>query len=108
MWGLNARITVITSFSSESCGQCFRVSSAVFEKTEIVSPCEVLVRAIDPSGCQKLLGANYTKRFAELIADQILTTVAARQRQIRSLDATPSSKPRNQLSVFVIRMRRDP
>src|SRR6266478_1207251 len=32
MWGLNARITVITSLSSESCGQCFRVSSAVFEK----------------------------------------------------------------------------
>ena len=31
MCGLNARITVITSLSSESWGQCFRVSSAVFE-----------------------------------------------------------------------------
>jgi hypothetical protein len=66
------------------------------------------MRAIDPSGRQQLLGANDAERFAELVTDQILATVTARQRQIRSLDATPSSKPRNQLSVFVIRVRRDP
>ena len=49
-------------------------------ESEIVRTPEILVRAVQPSRRQQLFGSNDTERFAELVADQILSTVAARER----------------------------
>ena len=78
-----------------------------FGKTEIVRPREILVRAIDPPRRQQLLGANHAELFAELVADEILAAVAARQREISCLRSAAARHPGDEIGVFVIRMRRD-
>src|SRR6266550_334693 len=77
-------------------------------KTEIVAAGKVLVRSINPSRREQLLRSNYPERFAQLVADQILAAIAAGERQVRGLDPASACKPRDQLRVFVIRVRRDP
>jgi hypothetical protein len=62
--GLNARTIVITSFSNES---------------EVVRTREVLMRTIEPAGGEQLLRADDAECFAELVADEILPAVAARE-----------------------------
>ena len=76
-------------------------------KTEIESAREILVAAVETARREQLLGADGAKRLAELVADQILTAVAAREREIRRLHAAPPREERNQLRVFVVRVRGD-
>jgi LmbE family N-acetylglucosaminyl deacetylase len=56
----------------------------------------------------ELLGMIRTEELlAELVADEVLAAVAARQREIRRLDVAPFGEKRDELSVFVVRMRPD-
>src|SRR5581483_9809654 len=72
---------------------------------EVVCAREVLVRTVDATGREELLRANNAERFAELVADQVLATVTAREREIRGLDVLPAREPRDEARVLVVRVR---
>src|SRR4051812_4149622 len=77
-------------------------------ESEVVLTSEVLMRAVDPSRGEKLLGSDDAKRFAQLVSNKILTTVAPCQGHVGSLDALTSREPGNQLRVLIIWMSGDP
>src|SRR6185312_8378846 len=76
-------------------------------KAEIVRAREILVRTVDASRSEQLLRANHAERFAELVADQVLSPIAPCERQISSLGAMTAREPCDQLRVLVVRMRTD-
>ena len=55
-------------------------------EAEIVRASEILSAAIDSAGGEQLFSSDHSELLAELVADEILSAVAARQRQIRRLD----------------------
>ena len=55
-------------------------------EAEVERAREVLTAAIDAARREQLFGADHAEHFAELVADQVLAAVAARERQIRGLD----------------------
>src|SRR5437763_4131154 len=70
-----AENAVVTPFLQGFCGG--------FGKTKIDGPCKKLLRAVDLARIQQLLGANDAQLRALLGADQVLATLAARQRKVR-------------------------
>ena len=91
----------------ESWGQCSYVSSIVLGESEIERAREVLAAAVDAARGEQLFGADHSERRAELVADQILSAVAAREREIRRLDVPRLGEIGDELRVLVIRMRAD-
>ena len=79
----------------------------VLRESEVERAREELLGAVDAPCRQQLLGANHTQRFAELVADQILPAVAAREGEIRRLDVSSAGEPRDEKRVLVVGMRTD-
>ena len=78
-----------------------------FRESEIEGASEILVAAVDAPRGQQLLGADHPEHRAKLVADQILSAVAATQRQIRRLDVARLGEVGDELGVFVVRVRAD-
>ncbi len=76
-------------------------------EAEVVGAREVLRRPVDAPGCEQLLGADDAQRFAELVADEILPAVPAREREIRDVGVMALPEPRDEPRVLIVRMRRD-
>ena len=76
-------------------------------ESEIERAREVLVAAVDAPRGEQLLGANHPEHRAELVADQILPAVAAREREIRRLDVARLGEPGDELRVLVVGVRAD-
>src|SRR4029078_678357 len=68
---------------------------------------EILMRTVDAPRRKKLFGSDHAERFAELVPDEMLPPVAARQREIRGLGVSSALQPGNDLGVFIIRMSTD-
>jgi hypothetical protein len=79
----------------------------VLRKPEIVGTGEILKRAIHAPGGNELFGAHGPQPFAELVADEILSTVAAGEREIRRPHMPAAREPRNQERILIVRMRAD-
>ena len=77
-------------------------------ESEIVSAREVLVSAVYPPRRMKLFGSNDSKRFAQLVADEVLSAIAAREREVGGLDISSPREPCYQLGVLVVGVRSDP
>src|SRR5215211_3146635 len=73
-------------------------------KSKVVSACKILMRTVDATRCKKLLAPDYTECFAELISNQILPAVTAREREVRRLGVSSTLQPRYELTVFVVRV----
>jgi hypothetical protein len=76
-------------------------------EAEIVRAREVLPAAVEPPRREQLLGADHPELRSELVADQVLPTVAARQGEIRRLDVLPARQPGEELGVLVVRVSAD-
>ena len=60
------------------------------------------------SPCRKqLLRANHAKLLAKLVANEILTAITPRQREIGRLHLMSARQPRDEIGVLVVRMRAD-
>ena len=77
-------------------------------ESEIVLAPEILVRPIDSTRSQELLGADDTQGFSQLVSNQVLPTVAARERHVGGVDVSAARQPGDEIRVLVIRMRGDP
>ena len=78
-----------------------------FRESEVVGASEELSRAIGAARRHQLFGTNHAQRFTELIADRILSTVTAREREIRRVGVRATCQPAEQLRVFVVGVRAD-
>ena len=56
-------------------------------EAEVVRAREELMRPVDAPRGEQLFRANHAERLAELVADEVLSAVAAREREIRGLRA---------------------
>src|SRR5688500_3391745 len=65
----------------------------ILREAEIIRAGEVLPGAIDPARRDELLGAHDAERFAQLVADEILSSIAPRQREVRGLDMPAARQP---------------
>jgi hypothetical protein len=83
-----------------------RLLSALAE-TEIVGAREELSTAVDSTRGEQLLGADHPEQWAELVADEVLSTVAAREREVRGLDLPSAGEPGDELRILVVGMRTD-
>jgi hypothetical protein len=75
--------------------------------TKVVRSGEILMRAIDATSRQQFLSANDSQRLTQLVADQILPSIATREREVSCLDVASASEPRDQSRILVVRMRAD-
>src|SRR5436189_3389952 len=78
--------------------------SSRFAKAKIKCSRKELLRAIESSRCKQLFGAYCTERFVKLGADEILTSVSARERQVSRARLAPARQISKQSAVFIIRM----
>ncbi len=62
---------------------------------------------VEPARGEQLLRPDRAEALAELVADQVLPAVAAREREVGHVHLTPAREPREQLRVLVVRMRTD-
>ena len=76
-------------------------------EAEVVRAREELPPAVDAPRREQLLGADHAEQRPELVADQVLSAVAARERQIRRLDVPPAREPGEELRVLVVGVRAD-
>src|SRR5258708_19128774 len=76
-------------------------------ETKIERAREELPATIETSRREQLLRADHAEHYAQLVANEILPTVAARQREVSRLDLPASREPRDELRVLVVRMCRD-
>ncbi len=76
-----------------------------FCKSEVERRGEELVTAVERPRLQQLLGANHAERVEQLEADDVLSALAAIERQIRTARVIAARDAHNQRRVFVIRMR---
>ena len=77
-------------------------------ETEVIGTRELLMCAVDSPRGEQFLGADNAERFAQLIANEILPTVATAQRHIGCFDISTASEPCYQVGVFVVGVRGDP
>jgi hypothetical protein len=77
----------------------------VLRVAEILRAREVLSSAVEPARCEQLLRARHTQRLAELRAEQVLSTVTARERQIGGAVSASAREVGDDLGVLVVRMR---
>src|ERR1051326_2365885 len=75
--------------------------------SEVLRACEVLASAVHPSRGQQLLRARHAESLTELRAEQVLTAVAAREREIRRSISATSREAGDRLCVLVVRMGGD-
>ncbi|CAA9358191.1 MAG: hypothetical protein AVDCRST_MAG40-3304 [uncultured Gemmatimonadaceae bacterium] len=73
---------------------------------EVVGPREVLPRPVHPPRGEQLLGAHDAERLAQLVADQVLPAVAAREREVGDVGVAPAREERDEPGVLVVRVRR--
>src|SRR5437867_7727052 len=78
-----------------------------FGKPEVGCSREELLRMVDASRIEQFFCSNNTKPLAEFRADQILSTVPARNRKVSGGVKRTVRPERHQICVFVIGMRRD-
>ncbi len=76
-------------------------------ESEVVGASEILVRAIESPRREQLLGADDAERLSEIVADEILAAVAARQREIRHVGVFTLREPGDEPRVLVVRVRSD-
>src|SRR4029078_7186795 len=76
-------------------------------EAEVVRAREVLLCAIDAPSGEQFLCADDAERRPELVADEVLTTIAAGEREVRRLDVTAEREPGDEPRVLVIGMRAD-
>ena len=69
---------------------------------EVEGTGEVLARAVDAAGRQQLLGAEDSQSLTEVGSDQVLSTFAARQREVGRLAAELARHQRQRRGVFVV------
>ena len=105
--GRNARTISTTSLRIESFGQCSYVSSSVFENPKSNARVKYWRPPSMPARGEQLLGADHAEHRPELVADEILSAVAAGERQIRRLDVPRLGEIRDELRVFVVGVRAD-
>src|SRR5207248_5135012 len=74
---------------------------------EVVGASEKLLRAVELARREQLLGPDDSQLGPELLADQVLTTFAAGERQIGGLRAHAARQEDEELCVFVVGMRAD-
>ncbi len=74
---------------------------------EVVPSREVLPRAVEPPRRVQLLRADHPQARPQLLADQVLSAVAARQRQVGRLSPHAARHERQERRVLVVRVRRD-
>ncbi len=91
-----------------------RIARPVFERfisalgePEVVCAREVLHPVVKAPGGEKLLRANHSERLAELVPDQILSAISAREREIAGAHVPATREKGNETRVFIIRMRAD-
>ena len=77
----------------------------VLAEAKVIRAREVLAPAINATRRQQLLGTDRAERFAEFVADKILSAVAAREREIRGFHMAALGQPRNNRRVFVVGVR---
>src|SRR6266705_1224783 len=78
-----------------------------FGKPEVGCSREELLRMVDASRIEQFFCSNNTKPLAEFRADQILSTVPARNRKVSGGVKRTVRPERHPICVFVIGMRRD-
>ena len=76
-------------------------------EAEIDRAREKLLRPVDSSRGQQLLGADHSQRVPLLGANQILAALAPRQRKISGAHVSPPRQVCQQRRVLIVRMRRD-
>ena len=76
-------------------------------EAEVERAREVLVPAVNAARREQFLGADGAQRLAELVTDEVLSAVTAREREIRRLDTPPPRQERDELRVLVVGMRGD-
>src|SRR5581483_7576476 len=76
-------------------------------EAEVVGACEVLMAAVDAPRGEELLGTDHAELGTELVADEILSAVAAGEREIRGLDVAALGEPRDEPRVLVVGVRTD-
>src|SRR5947207_15594575 len=64
-------------------------------ESKVVLSSEILMRAVNPPRREQLLRPDNAERFAELVANEILSAIAARERHIGCLDALAPREPRD-------------
>jgi len=77
----------------------------ILAEAEVEGAREVLRATVHPTRREQLLRANRPQRLAEFVADEILATVTAREREIRRFHVTPARQPRDNGRVFVVGVR---
>jgi hypothetical protein len=75
--------------------ECLRIA-------EVVRPREELPRAIQPTRREELLGPEDAERFAQFQTNQVLTALAAIERQVRRFRPIMPRKNGEQLRVLVV------
>jgi len=74
-------------------------------EAEVVCAREVLLRAVDAPRREQLFRADHAECFAQLIADEILPAIAAREGEIRDIRVAPLPEPGDEPRVLVVGMR---
>ena len=64
----------------------------VLAEAVVVGACEVLPGPVDAARRQQLLGADHPEPLAQLIPDDILPAVTAREREVRGLHVPPAGR----------------
>ena len=78
-----------------------------FREAEVVRASEELPAVVDTPRRQQLLRANDTELLAQLRPDQILSAVAARERQVGGVVKRTVRPVGDQAGIFVVRMSGD-
>ena len=102
------RRTIRTASSrSTDFGQCSQRLVERSREAEVEGPREVLPAAVEPPRRAELLRADEAEADAEVVADEVLAALAAREREVRGLAAHALSDESEQLRVLVVGMRAD-
>jgi hypothetical protein len=78
-----------------------------FRESEVDGAGEELFRTIDPTGGKKFLSANDSELVALFAADEILSALAAGERQVGGPQVQTAGKIGQKSRIFVIGMGRD-
>ena len=76
-------------------------------KAEVVGARKELASSIETARREQLLRANHAEQYAQLVANEILSAVAPREREIARLHLPSARQPCDELRVLVVRMRTD-
>jgi hypothetical protein len=75
-----------------------------FREAEVVRAREELVGAIDSPGCKKLFRPDDAELLAQLVSDEVLSAIAASQRQVCRAGPPAALEPRDEICILIVRV----